>query len=197
MYSCEKCQSRQKCIKSLSVYRCPDILVIHIKRFQYNSVVREKLFTDVQFPLTGLNMQPYFSDDKLVNLADRVSDSLNGASAVNISTLDRTTTKSDAIYDLIGVVHHSGGINGGHYVAHVSSRPINTNEVPPVDRVDASFSRSNTVASPAPTTSDPGIDAVGSANSGWTCFNDAHVSPISSNHISGPSAYVLFYQLKK
>lgn len=61
---------------------------------------REKLSTDVNFPLTDLNLSPYVS-------ADRPPDA-PGPSSV-------------PIYDLVGVANHSGTLHGGHYVAHVNT----------------------------------------------------------------------------
>ncbi len=158
------------------------IQVIHIKRFQYTTVAREKLFTDVQFPLNGLNMQPFLSDDRLLNLSEHKG---NPAIGRNSEMLELDRDKANhGIYDLLGVVHHSGGINGGHYVAHVSSRPM-----PITETSSAAAPGIKTKLNMAPSTQ--------TSNVGWTCFNDAHVSPISSTHITGPSAYILFYQLRK
>jgi hypothetical protein len=38
--------------------------VIHIKRFRYSEVSREKLSTDVMFPLRGFDLTPYLSCDR-------------------------------------------------------------------------------------------------------------------------------------
>lgn len=87
------------------------------------------------------------------------------------------------VYDLTGVVHHSGGINGGHYVAHVAD-----------GQVDEEMTTGNLPSA----LSGKGKAATGTADDrSWVCFNDAHVSPISPKHITGPSAYMLFYKLRK
>lgn len=119
------------------------------------------MFTDVQFPISGLDMKPYLSTD--------VTDPYLEGSC-------RGTT-----YDLSGVVHHSGGINGGHYVAHVADGQLEGSE--------------SSYAGGLP----KGRAATRSTAEGpsWLCFNDAHVSSISPKHVSGPSAYVLFYKLRK
>ena len=74
------------------------------------------------------------------------------------------------IYDLLGVSHHSGGMHGGHYIAHVDT------SLAADDRVTA-----------------------GSTGGGsrWMCFNDSRVSPTSTASLAGPSAYVLFYKLRQ
>ena len=96
MYSCEHCKEKRKGHKTLSLYKFPKILLIHIKRFRFNSTSREKLSTDVQFPSTNLDLSTYSSIDR---------PSTSGANA--------------PIYDLIAVSSHSGGLNGGHYIANV------------------------------------------------------------------------------
>ena len=60
MYLCEKCKKKRKCVKRLTLYRLPKVLVIHIKRFS-NS--RKKVSTDVHFPRVGLDLREYMSKD--------------------------------------------------------------------------------------------------------------------------------------
>ena len=64
----------------------PSILVISLKRFSYNRYWRDKLDTHVEFPVTGLDMAPY-----IIN-----------------------KNHGKAIYDLIAVSNHYGGMGGGH-----------------------------------------------------------------------------------
>ena len=143
MYSCETCKTKRRCSKRMSVYRFPRVLVIHIKRFRYNNIYREKLSTDVNFPLHGLDLTPYLSLDRPSGGCDHVH-------------------SGQPVYDLVSVSNHSGTMHGGHYVAHVNT---------------------------ASGRGDPSDD-----NSRWVCFNDSRVSTVQVSNISGPSAYVLFYQ---
>eukprot|EP01105_Mastigella_eilhardi_P005021 TRINITY_DN16770_c1_g1_i3.p2 TRINITY_DN16770_c1_g1~~TRINITY_DN16770_c1_g1_i3.p2 ORF type:complete len:396 (+),score=91.87 TRINITY_DN16770_c1_g1_i3:1443-2630(+) len=77
--------------KQLAFYELPKVLVVHLKRFmQTNAGHLRKVGTRVEFPV-GLDMKPYC------------------ASSVTGSTL----------YELYGVVEHSGSMDGGHYTAHV------------------------------------------------------------------------------
>ena len=91
-----------------TVYLPLPVQVIHIKRFRYTTFLREKLSTDVSFPLAGLDMSSYMSADRKRLLEESSEEEI----------LHR---KSVPVYDLIGVSHHSGSMNGGHYVAHVDT----------------------------------------------------------------------------
>ncbi len=83
-----------------------------------------------------------------------------------INHLKNKNIISPPIYDLAGVVNHSGDLNEGHYVAHV----------------DGSMDLA--------AKSNPASDQ------DWFCFNDDRVSPSSIQSSCGPSAYMLFYRLR-
>ena len=59
MPTCEKCKKRRRCIKRLSLQRMPKVLVLHIKRFSFDSRSRSKIATNVKFPLDKLDCSPY------------------------------------------------------------------------------------------------------------------------------------------
>lgn len=44
--------------KKFDLWKLPEILVVHLKRFQF-SPQREKLSFFVDFPITGLDLSPY------------------------------------------------------------------------------------------------------------------------------------------
>lgn len=67
------------------------VLVVHLKRFSYNSRLRDKLTATVDFPLEGLDLNSYVL----------------------------TEQKVPPIYDLYAVSNHMGGLGGGHYTAYV------------------------------------------------------------------------------
>ncbi|KAI9105652.1 hypothetical protein DFS34DRAFT_21539 [Phlyctochytrium arcticum] len=94
-YKCEGCNTRQQASKSLRLYRCPEILVLHLKRFSYSEYSRDKIETDVDFPTSKL--------------------SLNHV----LSTIEGADT--DVTYDLCAVSNQMGNLGGGHYIAHVKN----------------------------------------------------------------------------
>lgn len=54
-FQCEVCSERTSATKRLRLYRLPKVLLLHIKRFKYSSNAREKILTNVTFPLKVLH----------------------------------------------------------------------------------------------------------------------------------------------
>jgi ubiquitin C-terminal hydrolase len=65
---CAKCKQKRPCTKKLSIQKCPDILVLHLKRFSQMRL-RTKLNAHVDFPITNL---------RLNGIPDVMSDSHEG-----------------------------------------------------------------------------------------------------------------------
>ncbi|KAH8096019.1 ubiquitinyl hydrolase [Aureococcus anophagefferens] len=62
--TCERCGKLRKCVKWLTIHSWPKILVLHVKRFAYTSVRREKLATLVTFPVKGLDLGNFISKER-------------------------------------------------------------------------------------------------------------------------------------
>jgi len=90
---CPKCKEFQQAMKKFDLWKLPEILVVHLKRFQYSRYSREKLGALVDFPIEGLDL-----------------------SSVVISKQEKPP-----IYDLFAVSNHSGGLGGGHYTAYANN----------------------------------------------------------------------------
>ena len=91
-YKCEKCKKIVHGRMELTIWKFPVILVIQLKRFATSSWRREKIDTDVVFPVKGFDLREY---------APHSSD---------------PSTRSP-VYKLFGVSHHMGNLGFGHYVA--------------------------------------------------------------------------------
>ena len=93
-WKCPKCKVDREGRQSMKLWRLPDLLTFHIKRFNCSARWREKISTKVNFPLTGLDLGEW---------CDLESPALS--------------SDDSNVYDLIGVINHLGGMTGGHYVA--------------------------------------------------------------------------------
>jgi hypothetical protein len=132
MWYCSKCKEHVRALKTMKLWRLPNILVVHLKRFEVrHGFRRDKLDTFVNFPLAGLNMEPYRGHWKSASEGDR-------------PFVDDTVP---AEYDLFAVVNHYGRMGFGHYTAFAmpwdetgiskewclyddsSVRPVNPNEI--------------------------------------------------------------------
>jgi ubiquitin carboxyl-terminal hydrolase 4/11/15 len=87
---CPRCKEHRRASKKFDLWKTPDILVVHLKRFSSSGWRRDKLDILVDFPVEGLD------------LTRRVIDKESG---------------KEEVYDLIAVDDHWGGLGGGHYTA--------------------------------------------------------------------------------
>eukprot|EP01130_Rhizamoeba_saxonica_P009576 TRINITY_DN3896_c0_g1_i1.p1 TRINITY_DN3896_c0_g1~~TRINITY_DN3896_c0_g1_i1.p1 ORF type:complete len:937 (-),score=208.84 TRINITY_DN3896_c0_g1_i1:51-2777(-) len=91
---CSACSEHKQAFKKFDLYKLPDQLIIHLKRFSYDGMWRDKLDDVVQFPLEGLDLSNH-----LVGPSD-----------------------GEVIYDLHAISNHYGGLGGGHYTAYTKHR---------------------------------------------------------------------------
>ena len=88
---CSGCKKHQQATKKFDLWRLPQILVVHLKRFSFrnNRSYREKLETFVDYPIEAFDISSYIQ------------------------------AKCDVppIYDLYACSLHYGGLGGGHYTA--------------------------------------------------------------------------------
>lgn len=108
---CNRCKTHQKGKVIQKLYRLPDILVIHIKRFNMTARFREKIRAKVAYPIKSLDMSPY--------CVPKNKDFKKKKSGMSIFEEQNQSGTHNEIYDLYGVSNHIGGMNGGHYTAFV------------------------------------------------------------------------------
>ncbi|GAO13887.1 uncharacterized protein UV8b_03877 [Ustilaginoidea virens] len=94
MWYCPRCKEHRRASKKFDLWKTPDILVAHLKRFSSSGWRRDKLDALVDFPIEGLD------------LTSRV--------------IQKEEGKAE-IYDLIAVDDHFGGLGGGHYTGYAKN----------------------------------------------------------------------------
>lgn len=92
MWNCPCCKKHRQASKKLDLWRLPEILVIHLKRFSYSRFWKNKLETFIDFPIDDLDLSTYIAQ-KNSHLSNH--------------------------YNLYAICNHDGGMGSGHYTAFV------------------------------------------------------------------------------
>ncbi|OAD78001.1 hypothetical protein PHYBLDRAFT_122719 [Phycomyces blakesleeanus NRRL 1555(-)] len=100
LWYCPQCKAHQRATKKFDLWRLPEIMVIHLKRFSQTRTWRDKIDELIDFPTEGLD------------LTERV---LGVEASKTVAAEDRL------IYDLYAVDNHFGGMGGGHYTAYAQN----------------------------------------------------------------------------
>ncbi|KAG2242206.1 hypothetical protein Bca4012_014298 [Brassica carinata] len=94
--TCDDCKEKVSKEKQLLLYKLPQVVTFHLKRFKNNGFFMEKIFNHVAFPLE-IDLLPYMIR----------------------SQNNEVTTK----YHLYALVEHFGSLAYGHYSSYVRSAP--------------------------------------------------------------------------
>ncbi|XP_021296304.1 ubiquitin carboxyl-terminal hydrolase 5 isoform X2 [Herrania umbratica] len=92
MWYCPQCKEQRQASKKLDLWRLPEVLVIHLKRFSYSRSMKHKLETFVNFPVHDFDLTNYVADKR---------------------------SSRSQLYDLYALINHYGGMGSGHYTAHI------------------------------------------------------------------------------
>ncbi|XP_020575008.1 ubiquitin carboxyl-terminal hydrolase 5 isoform X1 [Phalaenopsis equestris] len=92
MWFCPKCKEQRQASKKLDLWRLPEVLVIHLKRFSFSRSTKQKLETFVNFPIHDFDLTDYLA---------------------NKGNSQRQT------YELYALSNHYGSMASGHYTAHI------------------------------------------------------------------------------
>ncbi|KAI9864071.1 MAG: hypothetical protein M1813_003388 [Trichoglossum hirsutum] len=162
-YSCTSCNRHVDAVKRTCLKDVPDNLIFHLKRFDFDlrTMQRSKINDFFEFP-SIIDMKPY----KVQHLSDP------------------TIPTPEDVFELVGVLVHSGTAESGHYYSFIRERPasqffptptwveFNDSDVTPFDP--------NTIAA----------QCFGGGGDIYTQSKDA----LSMNFPKTYSAYMLFYQ---
>jgi len=94
---CPTCKEHRQAWKKFDIWSVPPILVVHLKRFQYDRYSRDKLGMLVDFPIQSLDLSQFILNKD----------------------------GPPPIYDLFAISNHSGGLGGGHYTAFGKNKDSN------------------------------------------------------------------------
>ncbi|OSD02956.1 cysteine proteinase [Trametes coccinea BRFM310] len=113
LWYCPRCKKHQQATKRFDLWKVPDVLVVHLKRFSNSRMLRDKIDTFVDFPIEGLD------------LTDMVGERLVGKrlaeQGVDVQSLGIGDLDEPLVYDLFAVDEHLGGLGGGHYRAYAQN----------------------------------------------------------------------------
>ncbi|KAJ7625556.1 hypothetical protein FB45DRAFT_921756 [Roridomyces roridus] len=110
LWYCPQCKKHQQATKKFDLWKAPDVLVVHLKRFSNSRTLRDKIDAFVDFPVDGLDLGDMVGER---SVAKRLME--NG---VSLDGLQLPNLEEPLIYDLFGVDEHMGGLGGGHYRAY-------------------------------------------------------------------------------
>merc|ERR1712216_430414 len=114
-YHCAKCQRVRACTKRLTIFRCPKVLLLHLKRFQHESYRSAKINTTIKLQLQDLRLA---QSSCLYTGADAQWRQDQGGQSGQDWDADE-----GPVYDLIAVANHMGTMDGGHYTADCLHAP--------------------------------------------------------------------------
>ncbi len=110
LWYCPRCKKHQQATKRFDLWKVPDVLVVHLKRFSNSRMLRDKIDTFVDFHLEGLDLTSMVGER---SVGKRLQEAGVDVESLGINDLDEPL-----VYDLFAVDEHLGGLGGGHYRAY-------------------------------------------------------------------------------
>lgn len=194
---CSRCAAKRPTLKRTALDAdkgLPPNLFLHLKRFDFDLETFRKVKVNdrCSFPRV-LNLAPYTlahvetpeneddvdGGDKEGMDVDNNSNLVNEADGNTLASIDKTkeSAENSTIYDLAGVIVHSGTADSGHYYSYIRQRGSSSMQ-------DSLHSESSTSSSSSSHLSDGYTDASTAAHEGsWFCFNDTSVTPFDASQL--------------
>ncbi|KAI9737096.1 MAG: hypothetical protein M1834_000686 [Cirrosporium novae-zelandiae] len=127
-YKCEACNRFVNAVKRACMKEIPDNMIFHLKRFDFdmNTMQRSKINDTFRFP-TEIDLAPYH------------------ISGIN----DPHPEREPDMFELVGVLVHSGTAESGHYYSYIRERPnTQTGDARWVEYNDADVTRFDSATIP-------------------------------------------------
>lgn len=105
--SCQWCKKKNQHTKQHTFAKLPPALCLHLKRF--DSITNKKISDPVSFPAV-LDMGPYLPHWREIEQTSIFT---------KTKEKDAHVMNPSVLYDLCGVINHTGSLFQGHYVANV------------------------------------------------------------------------------
>lgn len=117
MFTCSQCNKKVRAEKRASFKSLPKVLAFNTMRYAFNlnTMVREKINTHFSFPFK-LDMSPYLEENFLPPSAQKEAEE---------EKKKKNASEDTFLYELIGVIVHTGTAEGGHYYAFIRDRIFN------------------------------------------------------------------------
>jgi ubiquitin C-terminal hydrolase len=121
-YSCTKCK-KSKCVtKRLALWKLPPLLIIHLKRFAFNSSERaSKIATPVRFPLENLDLSEMCPSYQ-VTMASIVHRSPLSRGDHGLQPFYAMRQRDRPVFDCCAFICHHGGFGSGHCTSTCRNR---------------------------------------------------------------------------
>nr|CAD7406373.1 unnamed protein product [Timema cristinae] len=200
---CENCSQRHNhgkegkmvytnSTKQLLVSWPPGVLILHLKRFQVFRSMFRKISCQVNFPLV-LDIAPICSSKaaRKLQVLERL-DKDESVQKMSLELGDCPTIRpgqTQVLYSLYGVVEHSGGLHGGHYVAYVKVRAPITPDDPRWSFLPPNLNGLNNIVQLGQDAELPEPPA-----GRWFHVSDSRVNEVSEERVLKSPAYLLFYE---
>ncbi|KAK4227673.1 ubiquitin carboxyl-terminal hydrolase 34 [Podospora fimiseda] len=156
-YKCSTCDHHVDAVKRTCIKTAPDHLIFHLKRFDFNlrTMQRSKINDWFSFPTT-IDMRPYTME----YLSDPDQD------------------QPEDMFELVGILVHSGTAESGHYYSFVRERPTSNDKQTWIEF------------------NDDNVNPWDPSQMEGACFGGPDYQPFQNNvpYDKQYSAYMLFYQ---
>ncbi|CAO1637649.1 unnamed protein product [Sympodiomycopsis kandeliae] len=190
---CPQCKEFRQATKKFDLWKVPDILVVHLKRFSAGRGLRDKIDTVVDFPLTGFDLSERVRGAKAVRELKAQGKLEDLASSI---VLDTGTAGVSTPADGHGTSANSDALGAG-------AQDLNASILSAISEAN-----DDAVASDAPIYDLFAVDnhygglggghyttsAKNAEDDQWYYFDDSSVRRVDVEEVKGSAAYLLFYR---